>query len=109
MALRNFWRLYGVKLPKLTFCLQVAKALDRRPKWPKYYSIKCEDDLLRELRSTQLQLFGATKQMPSRSQLCASGRQELLQAINDSGILPGDAVELWPIQSKPVDLLLSSC
>ena len=65
--------------------VQVAEALDRRPKWPKYYRIKSEEDLLRELKSTQLQLFGNTKQMPSRSQLLEFGRQELLQAINDAG------------------------
>lgn len=59
--------------------------MDRRPKSPKYGEVMEEKALLKEVRSIQMQLFGSTDQMPSKNQLCALGRPELVYAINNLG------------------------
>lgn len=42
--------------------------------------------MLRELRSAQMQLFGSSKQMPTKGQLQAIGRPELVYVISTLGI-----------------------
>lgn len=77
--------------------MQVAEDLDRTPKRQFRSFAGREDDLVREIKSAQSQICGEGPvwQMPTRTQLYAAGRPELVHAIAASGqrpvLLPHDS------------------
>lgn len=61
--------------------------LDRVSSWPKVKMAYDDEELVRELKAAQQQIFGGGDRLPSAGQLLAIGRMDLKGAICRSGAL----------------------
>ena len=65
--------------------MQVGEALDRVSSWPRHKLSRDLDNLVKETKAAQRQIFGGGNQMPCADQLSAIGRTDLRQAIIRAG------------------------